>query len=138
MFSLFLTVFYAVFIGILHVYSIELSLNTSKIHHLETVRVFFNGIAAEDRDLLWFGVFYPASATVSTIASVKYSHSPWVQPYPLKWIYCNNITSCMDNGSGFVDIQMENLFEDAKISVFKNGIDAPVFIGIYLIIVSFY
>lgn len=109
----------------------RVTVNTTSINHLDTVRTIFTGLSVNDTTA-WLGVFYPASADVSMIAPLKdiASSPPWTATYPIKWIMCSSIEGCLENGGGQLDFILENaLVDDVKICMFTGGINTPVLLA---------
>ena len=104
-----------------------LDVNSTFIKHLDTVRVSFSGLKPNDESA-WLGVFSPSSAHLDAITPLtcSYCNPPWTTNAPMKWIMCQNITGCMENGEGAFDFILENTFEDVKIAMFTGGIDSPL------------
>lgn len=109
----------------------SVTVNTTAIYHLDWVRATFTGIDLNDTATAWLGVYCPASANVSMIPKLKaaYSSPPWTQTFPLKYIMCSQIPSCLENGQGYVDFRLENVFQDCKVSLFIGDITYPVVIA---------
>ena len=93
---------------IFHAHAINISLDFTPsiivdktiINHLDTVRMTFKGLTLNDTSA-WFGLFYPSSADISMIQppTAPYSSSPYTYTYPMKFLMCSQIKSCLETGT---------------------------------------
>jgi len=101
------------------------TLSTNRVSNNGQVVVSFGTLTTAEATSAWLGVFYPANANVSTISPLKdpYSYAPWTSTPPFKWSMLTTV-----EGTFTFDIET-TFYEDAKIALFTNGIDAPVLLA---------
>lgn len=100
-----------------------ISVNTTTIDHLGTVRVTYSGLTYDQAKYAWIGV-YASSATTTRIAALPYpAEQPWTYNAPIKYIelyYMNQTT-----GSGHWDFELLNMYTPVKFVLFTGSVDYP-------------